>query len=291
MIGGVEMKMRTICQLTILIIFVFCSFISASAIAQDEKGCSWIGPEGNVLPFSNDLEVEQFMLTAQPVSLKIIRTGVNTPWKVVLEKDGVEACCIFRFQTDRVGRMRIDGVKRYVFDRYDNEVAAYQINKILGMDNMPPTTYRELKGRQGSIQLWLEGTMSNLDRNKNKIMPPDPRHWNQQFYDMRVFDNLINNVDRNQANILIDKDWKLWLIDHTRSFSTDKTLPNPKVVTRCSRRLWEAINQIDEKVVRESLNPHLRESEVDAFFLRHKELVELIEKRIKEMGEKEVLFE
>ena len=37
---------------------------------------------------------------------------------------------------------------------------------------------------------------------------------------MRVFDELIANTDRNQGNMLIDKQWKLWLIDHTRGFRT-----------------------------------------------------------------------
>jgi hypothetical protein len=108
---------------------------------------------------------------------------------------------------------------------------------------------------------------------------------------MRVFDNLINNIDRNQGNIMIDKDWKIWLIDHTRSFSKDKTLPNPKEVIRCSRRLWEAIKQMDETVVRKGLEHYLKESEVNAFFFRRTELIQLIEKRIGDMGEEEVLFE
>ena len=35
---------------------------------------------------------------------------------------------------------------------------------------------------------------------------------------MRVWDELIQNKDRNQGNILWTKDWTMWLIDHTRAF-------------------------------------------------------------------------
>jgi hypothetical protein len=36
---------------------------------------------------------------------------------------------------------------------------------------------------------------------------------------MALFDQLIFNDDRNQGNMLIGKDWKVWLIDHTQDFS------------------------------------------------------------------------
>jgi hypothetical protein len=33
---------------------------------------------------------------------------------------------------------------------------------------------------------------------------------------MRAFDQLIYNTDRNLGNLLIDGDWRIWMIDHTR---------------------------------------------------------------------------
>ena len=108
---------------------------------------------------------------------------------------------------------------------------------------------------------------------------------------MYVFDNLINNVDRNQSNIVIDKDWNLWLIDHTRSFAMDSTLPAPDKVSRCSRSLWDAIIQLDEGLVRESLAPLLRGAEVDAFFERRKEIIEILENRVAEVGESKVFYD
>ena len=58
---------------------------------------------------------------------------------------------------------------------------------------------------------------------------------------MRVFDELIANTDRNLGNMLIDRQWKLWLIDHSRAFRLHETLPSRRctcdaATVRCSRR-------------------------------------------------------
>ena len=126
----------------------------------------------------------------------------------MLEKDGVEAYGMFRFQRSAQGRIRVGGNRRYVRDTYESEIAAYFVNGILGMDNIPPTVYRKLYDRQGTVQLWLEEAMADKLRNERRIMPPDVLNWNRQFCNMRVrvFDNLINSIDRDQGNIMIDKD-------------------------------------------------------------------------------------
>jgi hypothetical protein len=180
---------------------------------------------------------------------------------------------------------------RHFRDSYESEVAAYKVNEILGLNNIPPTVYREIEGRSGSVQLWMEKTTKEVDRRKNNTKPPDVTNWNRQSHDMRVFDNLINNIDRNQSNILIDKDWNLWLIDHTRSFAMDESLPTPEKVSRCSRSLYNAIKQMDEDLVREALASLLRGAEVDAFFVRREKLIKLLEDRVAEMGESEVFYD
>ena len=56
---------------------------------------------------------------------------------------------------------------------------------------------------------------------------------------MYLFDELISNIDRNQGNIVYTKDWRLWLIDHTRAFRKNSTLKVPArsraATGRCSK--------------------------------------------------------
>ena len=56
--------------------------------------------------------------------------------------------------------------------------------------------------------------MDEGERLKRKAEDPDKDHWSRQYVIMQVFDQLIANTDRNQTNILYDRDWKLWMIDH-----------------------------------------------------------------------------
>jgi hypothetical protein len=221
---------------------------------------------------------------------KTHREGVNKYKKVVLDKDGIWANSIFRWE-NVVRRPAGLSTDRHFRDSYESELAAYKINEILGLYNIPPTVYREVEGRSGSVQLWMEKTTKEVDRRSKGTDPPDVTSWNRQSHDMRVFDNLINNIDRNQNNILIDKDWNLWLIDHTRSFAMDESLPSPEKVSRCSRNLYNALKQMNEGLVRETLASLLSEAEVGAFFVRREILIKLLEDRVAEVGEAEVFYD
>ena len=48
---------------------------------------------------------------------------------------------------------------------------------------------------------------------------PEAVEWAKQVCRQRVFDNLIANIDRNAGNILVDGEWNLILIDHSRAFA------------------------------------------------------------------------
>jgi hypothetical protein len=134
--------------------------------------------------------------------------------------------------------------------------------------------------------------MREIDRQEKGIDPPDWTLWNQLYADMRIFDNLINNVDRNLGNMLIDSQGHLWLIDHTRSFGKDRTIPHPEAITRCSERLYEALKGLDRAAVEERMKAMklLSGGELKALFERHAELLEKIDDRIRLLGRDQVLF-
>ena len=250
----------------------------------------WTDPDGTPLPFETADEIEEFLLTASPTSLETIRTGVNRPKKYQLHKNELQVKAIFRYQSE-IDVTRAPGQSTEFFrDSYLSEIAAYEMNQILGLDNIPPTVLRTIDGREGTLQLWAEQTMLDRQRAQDNILPPEARPWNRQMSDMYVFDNLINNKDRNQTNILIDENWQMILIDHTRSFARDRSLFRPEYVTRCSRGLWYALRHLDETQVRERLSPYLDTAEIEALFVRRDLQVELIQNLIIRNGEEEVLF-
>ncbi len=288
------MKKRMICGLALLITLIPGLALSSSAIARPVEDYTWVGPTGDPLPFESFQDAEEFLTSAEVARSKTRREGVNKYKKVVLDKEGIWTNSIFRWE-NVVKLPEVSGTtnraSRHFRDSYESEMAAYKINEILGLNNVPPTVNRDIEGRTGSVQLWMEKTTKEVDRRRKGTVPPDVTSWNQQSYDMRIFDNLINNIDRNQNNILIDKDWNLWLIDHTRSFAMDESLPTPEKVSRCSRSLYNAIKQMDEGLVRETLAPFLSKAEVDAFFVRREKLLKILEDHVAEVGESNVFYD
>ena len=83
--------------------------------------------------------------------------------------------------------------------------------------------------------------MVERDRIEEGIRPPDQAGWTEQAYKIWLFDNLIYNVDRNLNNVLATGDWRVYLIDHSRSFRSLKEL-KPIVSTPTPR---EALTKID----------------------------------------------
>jgi len=211
----------------------------------------------------------------------------------VLERDGVRAAAAFN-SVDEVVR----GVTRHhgviVTDFHDYHLygcAAYRLDRLLDLDRVPPTVPREVEGTTGSISLWIEHTIMESDRAARHLEPPDPFRWNQQKKIMVVFDNLIGNVDRNQGNVLIDRTWRLWFIDHTRAFVTTPELVSPQSLNRCERGLYRALQRLDPEAVRRELSAYLTDPQIDAVLTRRDLILERLEQEIDRFGESVVLFE
>ena len=105
-------------------------------------------------------------------------------------------------------------------------------------------------GPQGRAQL-VDGRcqFDEGERLKRARQPPDRESWNRQMYRMRVFTQLVADTDRNVGNVLIRRDWKLWMIDFTRAFRRMTTLMAPGDLTRCDRALLERLRALTKDTV------------------------------------------
>lgn len=253
----------------------------------------WLGPDGSVLPFSSGDEVQEYLETAKVLSWTNISVGITRPKKLLLENDGVRAHAVFRYEhsTDRALRLSDGTFHMFFRDSYRGEPAAFELARLLRLDTVPPATNRTIRRLgSGSVQLWIENAMREHDRRTREIELPDRAHFFRQMYNMFVFDNLVHNIDRNLGNILIGPDWKLWYIDCTRCFAASRDLFKPDRVRKIERRFWKALQALDWDEVRERLRPYLSRFEIRALRIRHGKLVELLRKRIDELGEEAVLF-
>ncbi len=265
--------------------------------AQTSNPLEWLDPDGKPLPFQSNLEVEEFLRTAEIVSRERVGAGLNNPLRVLLEKDGIRMHAIFRdVHVERNQMPLSDGRTSFFFrDEAIFECAAYELAKLLGLDTVPPAVGRKIRGQQGTLQVWVENVPTEKAMREKTDVPPargiNRWRWIMQRQNIYIFDNLIYNEDRNTGNILIESDWKkLWMIDHTRAFRRWKELMNPEQVQFAERSLWEKLQALDETAVRVKLQDFLNPAELNGLIERKGLLVDHIQRLIDERGEKDVLF-
>lgn len=238
---------------------------------------------------------EKFMEEAEVVSSEQLRGrgAVTEPYVLTLEKDGVIRKALWK---NPEGRMRgsIEGWKW--------EIAAYRIDQLLGLNMIPPTIEKRFRGNRGSCQLWVESEMSLKDKFENNIRTPSIKtfYWNRAIYLQRFFDNLIANEDRHQQNIRITEDWRMILIDHSRSFRTGnkftKNLINKpegrdsKPMKSLPRSIYKKVKSLDFDTIRAAVEEYLTDDEINAVLARRDLIVKAIEDLIAQEGESEVLY-
>jgi len=252
----------------------------------------WKDRFGEPLPFQSDEEIIEFLRTAEIKAVEDLEVGITNPRRVELVKDGIilraalrdfdETYEQLRFQLNFYPRLR----DSFLFD-----LAAYELSKMLGLNNVPPVALRRVNNVQATLQIWLEDALVEKDRYDAQMIPPDLMFFNKQRENMYVFDSIIGNVDRNLGNVLYDEKWNHWLIDHSRSFprNADKMI-YLDVIHWCSRTMYETLRDFDRDILRERLSPPLGPQEIDAILERRDKVLARLDALIAERGEDAVLF-
>jgi len=164
-------------------------------------------------------------------------------------------------------------------DTYEDNIAAWKLARLLGLEDMlPPSVDRKYQGQSASFT-WIidDFQMDEAERMAKKVQPPDQENWAKQINTMRAFDQLIYNWDSNATNLLIDTHWRIWLIDQSRSFRTDRTLENPKMLNQCDRMLLARMKALDEATLVKELKPYVSKEEVKALLARRDLIVKFFE--------------
>lgn len=264
---------------------------SATGVTSPRK-ISWQGPEGRALPFETHEAVEEYLRKARILSQEVLESGSTRPLKVRLEHEGIEAHAIFRHIDVRMQRVKVDGEIYYNFrDSHTYECAAYELSRMLAIDNVPPCVARQIEDRHGTLQLWIEQTLTEKQRRELQRQPEQPMRWAREKQTLRLFDALIANIDRNQGNMLIDPQGKLWFIDHTRSFGVGRDVPTLKKIVWCDRKLWHQLKALDLKSLERTLSPFLAKDQLRGILLRRDKVQKHLEKRMQDVGEVAVLFD
>ncbi len=241
---------------------------------------------------------EEFLSTAKIVDQDqpwSAREAVTRPWRLTLEKDGEKAQAIWK---DPEGRL-----KGY-FENWKWEIAAYRLDKYLGLNMVPPTVEKRFRAERGSCQKLIDYWISLKTKYDEKIKTPSIKifYWNRALYLQRAFDNLVANEDRHQNQFLITEDWRMILIDHSRSFRTsrkftkkliydEKFKEGPRLMKELPRAFFEKLKSLNFQVIKDTVEDYLTDKEINAVLTRRDLIIDWINKRIKKLGEDKVLYD
>ncbi len=176
-------------------------------------------------------------------------------------------------------------------DTFRYNIAGYRLAKLVGLTTVPMSVERAIEGKPAAVTWWVDDVqMDEKERMKTKSQGPDPVKTNKQIQIMRVWDELIQNRDRNQGNILWTHDWTMWLIDHTRAFRLNTNLLKPEQLSRCDRGLLERLRAVTPEALAQAVGNSLTKQEQEALLARRDKIVKHYDERIARLGEPVVLF-
>ena len=245
------------------------------------------------VPKLTDAEMEVFLKTARIADRKKLDVGTTGASRVTLA-DG-KLTHDAQFQSVDVYKPTFRGaegtVEKNFRDSYKFNIAAYRLGKLLGIDTIPMSVEREVDGKLGSMTWWVDNIwITEVERRDKGIKPPASQFWVDALNIVRVFDQLIYNTDRNQGNLLITPEWKVWMIDHTRAFRTHVAMQKKNALPgRVDHKLLAALRQLNAAQLQKALNGYLRPEEISAILGRRNLIVAHFDSEIKQKGEDSVL--
>ncbi len=254
--------------------------VAGAAIAADEP--SW-----------TDAEMEVFLLRAEIEHAETLQIGVTGSRRAVLSLDGRSHDAHIQ-AVDAVRHKHKEGkdTELYFRDSYRYNIAAYRLDRLLDLHMVPVSVKRSFRGEMAAFTWWVDDVlMMETDRLTGDLKPPHPGSWREQVYRRRVFNQLIYNADPNQGNILITRDWKVWLIDFTRAFRRHKTLGDPASLVKIERSLLERLRGLSRERIKSRLRDYLTAGELRPLLARRDAIVEHFGREIERRGAAAVIYE
>ena len=222
-------------------------------------------------------ELENYLKTAKIVS-KRRAGGRGENWVISLDDGKISRYGFFKLLNQARPAL--------ITDSYRYGIAAYELDKLLDLNIVPPVVEREIEGRKGSLQIFIEGALNESVRRMKKIKPREPDKFKNALEDLIVFENLTYSPsfcgERELDDILImDKQvWRVWGVDFSEAFAPSPELIPGCEITGCSKKLCQNLIKLDDEVIKAKLKHYLNDEEMSMLLKRKKIIIEKIKKLI-----------
>jgi hypothetical protein len=222
----------------------------------------------------DDDALEAWLASAEIVGVEELPAGITQPQRVTLRRDGVEMRAVLKkLSTDFGAAHSTQSLNEG--DRYEFEIAAYELDRLLGLGMVPVTVPRTVNGRKAALQFWVEGAINARQMMEAGLRPEGWCPIEPQYNLMNVFDVLVHNTDRTQENLLITRDWNVALIDHSRAFALRQEPPTLlyQRPVELPAALAARLAALDRATLERELGPWLHKRQIDALVKRRDRLL------------------
>jgi hypothetical protein len=169
-------------------------------------------------------------------------------------------------------------------------VAAYRLDRALGLNMVPVAVVRHVKV-EGAVIEWIQDAFSERERREKNLEPPDSERLVQQQALMHLLDALMLNKTRSETDQLIELDsWHLRLIDHSRAFrESTEMLPSFADRPAClPRSVLSKLEELDGESLNELMAELLSATQIRALLERRDKVLEKISADRERLGDSKV---
>ena len=177
-------------------------------------------------------------------------------------------------------------------DSYKYDLAAYALDKYLGLGFVPPIVERAIAETRAPSRPSSATPFRKPSARTSASRPRTRTYYERAMADLLVFQNLVYDDCRNEKDTLISgDDGQIYRVDFSEAFAPKKDDVPHCPIRKCSRLLYRKLLAWDDRPSPPNTWAATSNAdEIGALNARRKIVVRLIQKQIKVNGEANVLF-
>jgi hypothetical protein len=231
-----------------------------------------------------DAQLEEFLRQAEVTSCTFIQKGMRSANVCDLEGDGPEMRAIFSDvdESPDPGQPAGEAVRNY-----RNEVAAYRLDRLLGLELVPVTIERRYENALGAMQVFMEGAvdltlLETYDQLDLLVGLED------EIATARIFSALLAVEGRHDfGKMLLPQDRRIALSDSTKAFPTSPD-PGPDLPDPCGPlgpELEMGLKSLSRQQIAAAVGSLLSTPQIDGLLLRRDRILEVCDSPVPQSGD------
>jgi len=231
-----------------------------------------------------DAQLEEFLQQAEITSCNFIQKGLRSADVCDLEGNGPEIRALFTGVDEAPESGQPEGT---AFRSYRHEIAAYRLDRLLGLDLVPVTVERSHEGTAGAMQIFMEGAVDLTLLETYDQMGLLNGLENERVV-ASIFSALLGVEDRHDfGKMFLPQDRRLAMADSTKAFPTSaepgRDLPSP--CGPLDPELEMGLKSLSRQQLAEAVGALLSTQQIDGLLFRRDKILEMCDVPVLQSGE------